>query len=275
MQTDTSNISSVTKEKAAQPQTRKSGTRKASAKQSTAKAKAPSKQAKVLALLHAPAWHHHRRHGKSHQVAATFGSRLHRRVSRPGARRRCRGHHRQGASGPPRDQSTCGRRHPASDPRRSRRDPSQPARRNAQARDDKTIKRHQERQGKVGRSHHSRAVDQATHETRARHCLAGGGGARRNQAIKAARRAKLIASIAKGRRWLDELVSGLTKNPEQIAERERCSVRKVNMTISLAFLAPDLVKAAVDGTLPRGITLSRLYEPRSEWREQSRTLGLA
>jgi len=55
MQTDTSNISSVTKEKAAQPQTRKSGTHKAPAKQSTAKAKAPSKQAKVLALLHAPA----------------------------------------------------------------------------------------------------------------------------------------------------------------------------------------------------------------------------
>lgn len=93
--------------------------------------------------------------------------------------------------------------------------------------------------------------------------------------IKAARRAKIIASIAKGRRWLDELVSGQTKGPEEIAKRERCSIRKVNMTISLAFLAPDLVKAAVDGTLPRGITVSRLYEPRSEWREQSRTFGLA
>ncbi len=93
--------------------------------------------------------------------------------------------------------------------------------------------------------------------------------------IKAARRAKLIASIAKGRRWLDELVSGQTKNPEEIAERERCSVRKVNMTISLAFLAPDLIKAAVDGTLPRGITLSRLYEPPSNWREQFRTFGLS
>jgi hypothetical protein len=30
-------------------------------------------------------------------------------------------------------------------------------------------------------------------------------------------------------------------------------VRKVNMTISLAFLAPDLVKAAIEGRLPRGI----------------------
>jgi hypothetical protein len=93
--------------------------------------------------------------------------------------------------------------------------------------------------------------------------------------IKAARRAKLIASIAKGRRWPDELVSGQIKGPEEIAKRERCSVRKVNMTISLAFLAPDLVKAAVDGTLPRGLTLSRLYEAPSNWRAQFPEFGLA
>ena len=34
---------------------------------------------------------------------------------------------------------------------------------------------------------------------------------------------------------------------EQIAARDNCTVRQVNMTISLAFLAPDLVKAAVEG----------------------------
>lgn len=38
---------------------------------------------------------------------------------------------------------------------------------------------------------------------------------------------------------------------EQIAAREKCSVRQVNMTISLAFLSPTLVKAAIDGRLPR------------------------
>jgi hypothetical protein len=31
-----------------------------------------------------------------------------------------------------------------------------------------------------------------------------------------------------------------------IATRDGCSARKVNMTISLAFLAPDLVKAAIE-----------------------------
>ena len=61
---------------------------------------------------------------------------------------------------------------------------------------------------------------------------------------------KLVASIARGRRWLDELIADPTANTESIAGREGCSVRKVNMTISLAFLAPDLVKAAIDGRLP-------------------------
>jgi site-specific DNA recombinase len=93
--------------------------------------------------------------------------------------------------------------------------------------------------------------------------------------IKAARRAKLIASIAKGRHWLDELVSGQTKSPEEIAQRERCSVRKVNMTISLAFLAPNLVKTTIEGTLPRGVNTSRLYDPPASWSEQLRVLGLA
>ena len=49
---------------------------------------------------------------------------------------------------------------------------------------------------------------------------------------------RLIASIARGRRWLDELLADATANAESIASREWCSIRKVNMTVSLAFLAP-------------------------------------
>src|SRR5258705_3126391 len=67
------------------------------------------------------------------------------------------------------------------------------------------------------------------------------------------RRARLVGAISRGRRWLDEIVSGSAANIGQIATRQKCSVRQVNMTISLAFLAPDLVKAAVEGRLPRGI----------------------
>jgi hypothetical protein len=56
------------------------------------------------------------------------------------------------------------------------------------------------------------------------------------------------------------MFNGTVKSIEEIAKRERCSVRKVNMTLSLAFLAPDLVKAAIAGCLPRGVGISRLCD---------------
>jgi hypothetical protein len=64
------------------------------------------------------------------------------------------------------------------------------------------------------------------------------------------RRAHLVNAIAKGRRWLDDVVSGRVTSIIELCTREKCSVRQVNMTISLAFLAPNLVKAAVEGRLP-------------------------
>src|SRR6267378_5097504 len=52
--------------------------------------------------------------------------------------------------------------------------------------------------------------------------------------IRIERRGRLVNAIARGRRWLDEIVSGSAANIEQIATRQKCSERQVNMTISLA-----------------------------------------
>jgi hypothetical protein len=92
--------------------------------------------------------------------------------------------------------------------------------------------------------------------------------------IRSETRATLVASIARGRRWLDEIVAG-TVSVEQIAARDKCSIRQVNMTISLAFLAPELVKAAVEGRLPRGIGVTRLRDAPAEWSRQYAMLGLS
>ena len=92
--------------------------------------------------------------------------------------------------------------------------------------------------------------------------------------IRAETRATLITSIARGRRWLDELLADATANAESIASRERCSIRKVNMTVSLAFLAPDLVKAAIDGRLPHGVGVARVADLPAEWSLQHQMLGL-
>ena len=92
--------------------------------------------------------------------------------------------------------------------------------------------------------------------------------------IRSENRALLVASIVRGRRWLDELLADTGTNVESIATREGCSIRKVNMTVSLAFLAPDLVKAAIEGRLPHGMGVARLCELPAEWSRQYRTHGL-
>jgi len=88
------------------------------------------------------------------------------------------------------------------------------------------------------------------------------------------RRSRLVSAIARGRRWLDDVVSGRVTTVAQLCAREKCSVRQVNMTISLACLAPNLVKAAVEGRLPRGIGVERLRDPPTEWSRQFEALGL-
>ena len=83
-----------------------------------------------------------------------------------------------------------------------------------------------------------------------------------------------VAAGSRGRRWLNELITDSTANAASIATRDGCSVRKVNMTVSLAFLAPELVKAAIEGRLPHGMGVVRLADLPAEWSRQHQILGL-
>jgi DNA invertase Pin-like site-specific DNA recombinase len=92
--------------------------------------------------------------------------------------------------------------------------------------------------------------------------------------IRAETRATLVRSIAVGRRWLQEMVDGSAGGPVDIAAREGCSRRHVMMMVSLSSLAPDLVRAAMQGRLPRGIGVTRLIDAPIEWSRQRQMLGL-
>jgi hypothetical protein len=81
-------------------------------------------------------------------------------------------------------------------------------------------------------------------------------------------RTKLAVAIAKRRRWLDDLVSGAALDIDSIAASEALSERSARMILSLAFLAPDIVKAAINGALPRGFGVSRLTDLPAGWDEQ-------
>jgi hypothetical protein len=110
---------------------------------------------------------------------------------------------------------------------------------------------------------------QKTAVTRRRQILVPEGtAAQQARRIRSENRATLVASIARGRLWLEELVLDSTATAETIAKRETCTSRKINMTISLAFLAPNLVKAAIDGTLPHGMGVVRLADLPAEWSQQ-------
>jgi hypothetical protein len=52
--------------------------------------------------------------------------------------------------------------------------------------------------------------------------------------IRSKTRATLVAAIARGRKWLEEITTDPDATSESIAKRVRCSPRKINKTISLA-----------------------------------------
>jgi hypothetical protein len=58
-------------------------------------------------------------------------------------------------------------------------------------------------------------------------------------------RTKLVKAIAKSRLWLVEVVVGAVRDTDQLALRENVSGRSIRTLLTL-------VKAAVDGRLPRG-----------------------
>jgi site-specific DNA recombinase len=73
--------------------------------------------------------------------------------------------------------------------------------------------------------------------------------------MRANARAILIEALRDAHRWLTELLSDPRQTLESIASREDKNERSIRMTLSLAFLAPEIVKAAVEGRLPRGFGL--------------------
>ncbi|CAN5239774.1 hypothetical protein BH10PSE7_BH10PSE7_36100 [soil metagenome] len=95
------------------------------------------------------------------------------------------------------------------------------------------------------------------------------------QRMKIEHRMRMLRALHSGLIWLDELRNNKLPDAETLAVREGCSERKIRQTVSLAFLAPDIISTAVEGRLPRGLGLTRLTELPMDWAEQRRVLGIA
>ena len=73
-------------------------------------------------------------------------------------------------------------------------------------------------------------------------------------------RALLTDVLRDAHHWLDELSTNPHLTIESLAAREGKTERWIRRTLSLAFLSPALVKAAIDGRLPRGFGVKRLMD---------------
>ena len=93
------------------------------------------------------------------------------------------------------------------------------------------------------------------------------------RSMKGEVRARIILAIAKARLWLNQLLRDEVSSITALADREGRSERSIRMTLSLAFLAPDIVTAAVDGTLPPRLNLTELTNPPMDWSEQRTKIG--
>ena len=87
-------------------------------------------------------------------------------------------------------------------------------------------------------------------------------------------RARLLKGIALARVWLLKLVADQTLSFDRIEKEQDLSERSVRSTLSLAFLAPDIIEAAICCNLPRGITVSQMTDLPPVWQDQRRVLGL-
>lgn len=86
----------------------------------------------------------------------------------------------------------------------------------------------------------------------------------------------LIQLVATGHQWFEQLSSGKSDSLLAIAEKKSVQSNYVTRVINLAFLAPDIIKAILEGKQPPELTTDTLmdYFPLPiDWSEQRQLLG--
>jgi hypothetical protein len=88
----------------------------------------------------------------------------------------------------------------------------------------------------------------------------------------------LIALVADARRWAGELLDGRVITVQQITEREGLRSGSVSRILPLAWLAPDISTAILEGRQPPHLNVKALRAlPKLplDWAKQRRVLGFA
>lgn len=86
----------------------------------------------------------------------------------------------------------------------------------------------------------------------------------------------LLRVVVQGNDWWGRLLSGEAESLAAIAKSENVSPAYVRRLIDLAFLAPDITAAILDGQQPLGLTAKRLAKLQlpTAWDQQRTALGI-
>ena len=88
----------------------------------------------------------------------------------------------------------------------------------------------------------------------------------------------LIGLVADAKRWARELLDGKVTSIQQITDREGLRSGAVSRILPLAWQAPDISTAILEGRQPRHLSAKALRElPKLplDWAEQRQVLGFA
>lgn len=86
----------------------------------------------------------------------------------------------------------------------------------------------------------------------------------------------LLIAIARGRRWMAEMIDGSIISTDAIAVREAMGERNVRKLLPLACLSPDVIRAIADGSAPADFTIRKLTAALPhDWTAQERQLLVA
>jgi hypothetical protein len=86
----------------------------------------------------------------------------------------------------------------------------------------------------------------------------------------------LIRAIARAHNWVDRIRSGDVLNQRALAAETGLDERYIGSILPLAFLAPDLTEAILEGRQPSSLDLGRCLKPLPpDWKEQRAALSTA
>lgn len=86
---------------------------------------------------------------------------------------------------------------------------------------------------------------------------------------------KLIQAVVRAHTWIEQLTDGSFKSIDELAAKARLNEKVVRLNLRLAYLAPDITQAILEGR-QGALTLSRIPQVLPlDWSEQRELLGFA